>query len=64
MYFKERILKIGIKQSFISELTGVKKSTISQYFTLDRNIKESHREQIETIISHYEKALQTLKEKL
>jgi predicted transcriptional regulator len=64
MYFKERILKIGIKQSFISELTGVKKSTISQYFTLDRNIKESHRIQIEIIISHYEKALETLKEKL
>ena len=64
MYFKERILKTGIKQSLIVELTGIKQSTLSKYYTLDRHVKESHRIQLEAIISHYEKALQTLKERL
>jgi predicted transcriptional regulator len=64
MYFKERLSKTGIKQSLIVELTGIKQSTISQYFTLDRHVKEDHRQKIEAIISHYEKALETLKERL
>ena len=64
MYFKERILKTGIKQSLIVELTGIKQSTLSKYFTLDRHVKEDHRIQLEIIINHYEKALETLKEKL
>jgi predicted transcriptional regulator len=62
--FKERLSKTGIKQSLIVELTGIKQSTISQYFTLDRHVKESHKIQIEAIINHYEQALETLKERL
>lgn len=61
---KERFINTGIQQSLIVRLTGIKQSTLSQYFSLDRNIKKEHKEQIEAVISHYEQALIQIKTQL